>query len=275
MLVKSVLLVAAAALSTSTPIRRQGGGGGRSSPCTATPPTSSGGAGGEVVIPTLPAVGADPELADPPTDVTLSAIGLGHGIQNYTCVSTNGTLESKALGALAVLYDITDLYPGVSAKSLPNEAAFNQLPVPVVENLELPLNIDTSVETDTSVPATSEPFIDPPTGIEMRGQTYPFLGRHFFNADGVPTFDLEQEKGLLAVLKKDDAVSAPGSADAGPMGTGAVAWLQLSDNGDSKGVSYVYRVNTAGGVAQPCSSEGETGSVSYSAMYWFYVPTTA
>lgn len=59
--------------------------------------------------------------------------------------------------------------------------------------------------------------------------------------------------------------------------TGAVDWLELSDNGRglSKGVSTVYRVVTAGGVAQACSASGANAngtvfSVPYVAQYWFY-----
>lgn len=286
-----LILSVAAALTTATPVRRRGG------PCTARPPP------GQPTLPTAnnggkffphhhqsfhplhnpqpqantPALSLqDHELASPPANSTLKAIGLGHGIQNYTCTpdADSGELTATALGALAVLYDITDLYPGSgSPNAAPDVAAFNALTVPVLSTLELPLNIDEAARSPDSVPAAFPPFVDPPQGVEVKGVQYPFVGRHFFDAESVPTFDLMAQKGLVARVKKDDATPAPAGAFEGPMGTGAVAWLALSDNGSSEGgVQFVYRVNTAGGNAKSCEglSEGDQGSVSYSAMYWFF-----
>lgn len=74
-------------------------------------------------------------------------------------------------------------------------------------------------------------------------------------------------------MAKADNVPAPGSADSGILGTGAVDWLRLVDDGSGKsdGIAVVYRVATAGGVAEACSSSGVgEGSVPYAAMYWFY-----
>ena len=56
--------------------------------------------------------------------------------------------------------------------------------------------------------------------------------------------------------------------------TGAVGWLALKDSGKgvSKGVSFMYRVITAGGKPQSCSKGEATFSVPYAAAYWFYGP---
>jgi hypothetical protein len=99
-------------------------------------------------------------------------------------------------------------------------------------------------------------------------RTIPYLGRHFFNAAGVPTFDLDQTTKLL-VAKKIEGIKAPPSAPAGPEGTGAIDWLYLGDAGGSQDVSRVYRVLTAGGASHGCKAKG-MGSTSYTALYWFY-----
>ncbi|KAH8744991.1 hypothetical protein F5883DRAFT_588344 [Diaporthe sp. PMI_573] len=60
-------------------------------------------------------------------------------------------------------------------------------------------------------------------------------------------------------------------------GVAAIDWLQLGDNGRglSRDVAQVYRVVTAGGIAQACSvsgvnNPGQALSVPYAAQYWFY-----
>ena len=99
-----------------------------------------------------------------------------------------------------------------------------------------------------------------------------FLGHHFFDAQSTPTFDLKIAN-LKASVAKTGAVDAPRNADKGILGTGAVSWLELGDNGKglSQGVSKVYRVITAGGVAQKCEVAGAGAqSVPYTTYYWFY-----
>jgi hypothetical protein len=68
-------------------------------------------------------------------NLTVTYVGLGHGIQNYTCASENAT----AIGALAVIYDITPLYPGMTSISLSAED-FNGLSANVLWNSAIPLN---------------------------------------------------------------------------------------------------------------------------------------
>jgi hypothetical protein len=93
----------------------------------------------------------------------------------------------------------------------------------------------------------------------------------YFNSLNTPTFDLSAA-GLLADVAKNSSVAAPSTSDTGILHTGAVAWLRLMDaKGLSKGVSNVYRVITAGGNPQTCDVSGAgTGSVPYTAFYWFF-----
>lgn len=209
------------------------------------------------------------ELPTPPTNVTLKYIALGFGIQNYSC-SAAGT-DAAATGALAMLYDITNLYPGRSSQSLSAEA-FSSLTSTAIDGHDVPLNFNSST-TDrvvaTSLGAdTTNPFT-PDAPLELDGlAAMPFLGHHFFNSAGSPQFVLGGGSQVL-VAKKLDAVAAPSNANAGPDGTGAVAWLFLGDNGGSQGLTYVYRVLTAGGNSHGCNAAG-ADSTSYTATYWFY-----
>lgn len=261
MFTKSILLLALSALSIATPVRRQGGG------CKPPKPPAA----------TLPLTGGDDELVSPPANVTLAKIGLGHGIQNYTCTlstpttdAPQATLSAAANGALAVLYDVTKLYPTSSDSELTIEE-FQALTTDILWESDVPLNVDESAATDKSFPATSDPFPEPAPANLPGMAPIPFLGHHFFLGK-VPAFDLLPTAGLFASVKKDDAVAAPASADPGPSGSGAVSWLQLGDDGTSQGVAYVYRVTTAGGNPLPCNAAGDTFSIPYAAMYWFYVP---
>lgn len=101
----------------------------------------------------------------------------------------------------------------------------------------------------------------------------PTLGHHYFNAAGQPTFDLDAT-GLL-VAKKTGDIPAPPDACAGPPGAqnyGAVDWLSLVDvgTGVSRGLSGVYRVDTAGGKAPPSCEQMGPIEMPYAALYWFY-----
>jgi hypothetical protein len=106
----------------------------------------------------------------------------------------------------------------------------------------------------------------------------PVLGNHFFAADGTPTFNLTGPGKILYGVKTD-SIAAPASADPGPAGTGAVAWLYLpSKTGvaaeNSVGVQTVYRVSTAGGNPPSTCSGAGTISVQYSALYVSLTPSS-
>lgn len=212
---------------------------------------------------------------------------MGHGIQNYTCASANATAVN--VGALAVLYDATPLYPGTASTGM-DSAAFNNISSDVLWGQAIPLNlvnpaagavnaVVSSSETDYQAD-TTDPFPSPAADLSAGGVTAKFLGHHYFDSSSSPTFDLSggsNPSGLFLSAAKTGDVKPPSTADKGLLTTGAVDWLELADNGRglSNGLSNVYRVVTAGGVAEACSISGvnPTGqvlSVPYVAQYWFY-----
>lgn len=226
--------------------------------------------------PTLP-ISPEGTLA-PATGFVLKKIAMGHGIQNYTCANTSA--PAVAAGALAVLYDVTDMYP-LPGKGLPDIAAFNALSSTILHAANIPLNFANAAAADPNnqLPTTDylvaegDPFV-PEADLTLGEQNFPFLGRHYFDVAGRPTFDLSRtEDKLLASVAKKGEAKVPATADKGVLGTGAVLWLKLDDNaaGIGRGVQVVYRVITAGGVAPSCSViNGPKGNVPYTAFYWFY-----
>lgn len=216
------------------------------------------------------------ELPAPSPSLVLKRIAIAHGIQNYSC-GADPAAAVEAKGALAVLYDATPLYPG-NPKGL-SQAAFDSLTTTALWTHPIPLNL---VNPEAAKPgvvlsskqygATDNPF-QAPADLKL-GNIAPikYLGRHYFDGAGTPTFDLT-EAGLRASAGKTGEAVAPANADKGPLKTGAIKWLQLTDTGKglSKGVTLVYRVITAGGVAEACATTGQgLASVPYSALYWFY-----
>ncbi len=226
-----------------------------------------------------------PKELSAPTNLTFLRIGLGHGLQNYTCKDFNPGTNASSVGALAVLYDVTEYYPG---RSLGLSAdAWNDLPSQLLFGQDIPLNLQNPSAglpgSDASADKASEagygavvanPFI---ADADLNVAGFPalkFLGRHYFDANGSPTFDLTAAA-LLGSVAKFDGIPAPSGADPGILETSAVDWLRLNDNlkGISKGVQSVYRVITAGGGSETCDSVGaSSGSVPYAAFYYFYGP---
>ncbi|KAG6151632.1 hypothetical protein E4U37_004678 [Claviceps purpurea] len=226
------------------------------------------------VPPTLPQIEHAHNLPQPPTGSELLHIALGFGIQNYTCSHIGASPSST--GALAMLYDITALYPGQTHESLPRKEDWDGLPRRAIWSHRVPLNLNYS-STDGRVEPTSpgasltEPFpADEPLRIWGVKKPIPFLGHHLFTAAGTADFVLR--RGEMNVLcDKLAAVDAPVDADRGPQGTGAVAWLQLGAKpGSVGGVKYVYRVLTSGGASHGCGKAVGQDSTVYTAMYWFF-----
>lgn len=215
---------------------------------------------------------------------------MGHGIQNYTCANTSATAVN--VGALAVLYDVTPLYPGTADTGLSADA-FDNLTSTLLWDHAIPLNLAqqqaagpalsraavTYTESQYQAVAAS-PFPSPATDLAITTQniTAKYLGHHYFDSSSAPTFDLSASTGgLFFSGAKIGDVKAPTAADKGLFETNAVDWLELGDNsrGLSNGVVNVYRVVTAGGAAEACSvsganKAGEYLSVPYTAQYWFY-----
>ncbi|KAL6864049.1 hypothetical protein J3F83DRAFT_186038 [Trichoderma novae-zelandiae] len=250
MLVQSLLVLASAALSYASPVT-----------CRAPMPD-----------PVLPATGGATELPPAPAGLELKVIALGLGIQNYSCASVGA--DAASTGALAMFYDMSLLYPDSGPNALSIEQ-FNQLPAFALNHNAVPLHFNDSdagrVTADGPGASLAQPFTRAaPLDLGEFGKL-PFLGHHFFNTDGAPTFVLARGKFNVVAAKKA-SVPAPGSADPGPMGTGAVAWLALDGNQNSRGATLVYRVETAGGNSHGCSKAAGQDSTSYAAQYWFFGP---
>lgn len=137
---------------------------------------------------------------------------------------------------------------------------------------DLPLNGDDRTQfgaaTDYPFPAAHR--------LDLPGISMPFVGHHFFDADGVPVFhsgvsESDSASDFVFRARLADKVPAPTRSDSGPLGTGAVAWLHLDDNGESRGVSRVYRVATAGGSPRECVDD-QPQSVPYATYYWVFGP---
>ncbi|KAH7169772.1 uncharacterized protein B0J16DRAFT_419334 [Fusarium flagelliforme] len=137
------------------------------------------------------------------------------------------------------------------------------LPSAVLNTGKVPLNRNGDGGALSSNPSPKKQSLK----VKSLHRNIPYLGRHSFNAAGVPTFNLGKVNQLL-VAKKIEGIKAPFSAPVGPEGTGAVDWLYLGNTGGSRGVSRVYRVLTAGGTSHGCKAKG-MNSTSYTALYWF------
>lgn len=217
-------------------------------------------------------------LVAPAAGLVLKRIAIGHGIQNYSCEAIPSAVPA-AKGALAVLYDITPLYPGGAPKALDTRAKFDALSTNTLWTKAIPLNLANpaaavagAVLPSKQYGALAQPW-KAPRNLDFQGlPPIKFLGHHYFDAEGSPTFDLS-EAGLKASVKKTGEATQPANADKGPIGTGAVKWLLLEDNGKglSNGIKAVYRVITAGGGGDACAKAGDgLHSVPYTAQYWFY-----
>ncbi|KAK5013520.1 hypothetical protein BJ546DRAFT_1027278 [Cryomyces antarcticus] len=176
-------------------------------------------------------------LPSPPPGTTLKYIALGLGTQNYTCASPSASSPPMSAGALATLYDAT------ARLSLPSGA------------IQIPKLPGTSLKSGN-------------------GLGLPVLGQHHFTSSLVPCFDLAAASPpLFLSAHKAASAPAPADADAGPARSGAVDWLELLDDGRgaTRGLSAVFRVETAGGKAGSCEGVGAGGmQVAYAAEYWFY-----
>ncbi|KAH7228540.1 uncharacterized protein BKA55DRAFT_599067 [Fusarium redolens] len=220
MLASSLLIFTSAALALASPVEYHG----RCSGCEYGKP-----------VPVLPVNGGPSELPAPPRDVTLKHIALGFGIQNYSCAEAGAT--PAAIGALAVLYDVTSLYPEMGS-----------LPSDVLNTRKVPLTAMMTV-----VPRSL--ILSPRNNLSRLkvSAKHPYLGRHFFNAAGDPAFDLDKANQLLIAKKID--------------GTSAVDWLYLGDAGGSQ-VSPCYRVLTAGGASQGCKAKAPTAPLTRSLLVY-------
>lgn len=182
-------------------------------------------------------------LPSPIDGTCLKAITLGRGTQNYTCATNTASSVPVAIGAVATLFDATPLL------------AF----LPQEEGKEL-LNI---------LPGFLVSF--PYAALE--NSSLPIKGHHYFNAAGVPTFDLTSTGVGLLLGGKIGDVLPPKRSIAGPddVGNGAVDWLTLTAKPGSSNLQEVYRTWTAGGKPPAnCADQPPVITMQYAAQYWFY-----
>jgi hypothetical protein len=204
---------------------------------------------------------------------------------------------------------VTALYPGTPGTGIP-QAVWDNLTYYALWYTDLPLNLQDKAAASPGTPtkpnvlpessyaavvanpwgtpegpanlptAASGPSNGPaaPAG-PAANQPVSVLGHHYFDAQGSPTFNLfgATPAGFFSAAKVS-GVHAPPTADKGILDTSAVDWLALKDNGRglSNGVVVsAYRVVTDAGGAQACSVSGAgSGSVPYSAYYWFFKPSS-
>ncbi|KAL8848729.1 MAG: hypothetical protein Q9221_006273 [Calogaya cf. arnoldii] len=181
-------------------------------------------------------------LPSPTPGLSLKAITLGRGTQNYTCAA-GSTAAPVAIGAKADLLDVSSFLPLIPSPKKA-QTILNLLP-------QYLLSFDFAVIQDAKIS---------------------ILGKHYFDAAGVPVFDLG-EKGVLKA-KKVAGIAAPKTASKGVngQGDGAVDWLALTEAAGSVGLKECYRVETAGGKAPASCGGGPARSieVQYATQYWFF-----
>lgn len=209
--------------------------------------------------PTLPLSEVDNALPAPSGDVKFVTLGLG--FQNYTCTSTGTYVQSVvSAGAIASLYDITS-----TVSMMPGDAATRT-------SLRA---FETCLKMTKCTPTTQNGYCDSCHNIAAAAYRRNDAGEHFFDqmsGSQTPNFDIK-EAGMFLSVKKSAGCKAPADSYTGQNGLGTVDWLYLIDNGlgRSKGLSSVYRVQTAGGVApKTCDKAGSVLQVPYAAEYWFY-----
>lgn len=150
---------------------------------------------------TLPLDQTQPELPTPSDGLSLKHVVLGRGTQNYTCSCSEESAKPVAKGALATLFDASCLagqHPGL-LHELP--AALSSVPV----------------DTLTFLAVLTGQVASPESG-EL------IIGKHFFNSDGVPFFDLSLG-GSKDWMNAESAANVPAPSKSN--GRLDVPWLKL------------------------------------------------
>ena len=189
-------------------------------------------------------------------NVTLQFVGLGVGVQNYSCASA--TSEPVSVGAVATLFDVT-----------------SQLKKRNDSSADLSNQYLRHYKTKACTPNTAD-LSDDSCQESINTLHLPRLGVHYFdNIDGapVPSFDLRRNDEFLSAQKVGD-VPAPIGPHHGQNSAGAVDWLLLTKDGSGRsvGLTEAYRINTAGGtpVQGACGTGEKEVHVKYVAEYWFF-----
>jgi len=188
-------------------------------------------------------------LGSPTT--SLAAVGLGFGVQNYTCSSNNVFVST---GAVAELFDISCL------------ASTNNKLVSTIHN-----DLFNFWNGSSPGSATIQQLIETIPNIVPANM---ILSQHYFNKNAAvgisPVWDFRTTQKFKGV---DNAVfvgkASANTPDANP--TNNVPWLHLAKvSGDIS--DEIYRIFTVGGVAPSSCVSGTTKdiSVKYVSQYWFY-----
>ncbi|KAL4994695.1 hypothetical protein BDV10DRAFT_146182 [Aspergillus recurvatus] len=188
-------------------------------------------------------------LSAPSSGLSLKAITLGRGTQNYTCAESTATIAPEAIGATATLFDTSCLV--AADASADSRSTLHFLP-DILKPIPLS-NVDLFAS-----------LLSRESGQNLA------VGKHYFTADGTPFFDLrgsERYNSDWIAAKKEGEEDAPAKPGYGI--TGDVAWLKLKEVEGT--LSEVYRIHTAGGSAPAtCKDMPEEFTVDYAAEYWFY-----
>jgi len=173
-------------------------------------------------------------------------IGLGVGVQNYTCNTTSSTYAS--VGAVAELIDISCLY---------DTDEFDTIAINIFKAWS---NAPSSVTTQEV--------------IAVLGNASIVLGQHYYvpGSPLLPKWDFTSD----AEQGNPDAfvVAAATGSIPSPDGKHDVTWVQLK-NVQGRLADSVYRVKTAGGVPPTSCTAGDSPlSVKYTAQYWLFGGST-
>ena len=191
-------------------------------------------------------------LPVPGEGIHIKHVAIGRGTQNYTCANTTAT--PKATGAVATLFDATCL-------SATHPDILNSLSALAISYSPSPLPFASST--------SNAGFGDGPIP-ELGPSALGVSGVHYFDAEGVPFFDLARGGAGSVAVEKKASSPAPPDAGVGPKGEKAVGWLQLVRVEGSEargGLEDVYRVGTVGGSApESCKDMPESFEVEYAAQ---------
>jgi hypothetical protein len=192
---------------------------------------------------------------------TLKQVVLGVGFQLYKCAATGTYVQNvPQAGAYARLYDIT----GQVEKS--NDDDITQAAAKAFEACVK--------QTRCTSPSSSNGYCEKCYRMGEAAARMQSAGLHYFEpVNGVqsPSFDMSAV-GEYFSGKKAGGAKAPSSAYDGSNGLGAIDWLYLvdHDSGRTHGLTSVYRVQTAGGVAPKSCTPGSSLQVPYATEYWMY-----
>lgn len=183
-------------------------------------------------------------LPTPDPSLQLFQVAIGVGTQNYSCATNDSSSTPSAVGALATLYNATEV-----AATCP--------------------------ETLSKLPGLAMAFNN--EGDVSRLFHADVTGHHYFLNTTTPFFsvNISPHQHGTGAFSKVAVSDAPSNSIKGPQdkGYGAVQWLYLQAlPGMAQPIKAVYRLNTAGG-DPPTTCEGQPPAIEmpYAAEYWLYM----